>query len=72
MKKLILILKILGYIFVAYSVYGWTETYTSETMTGMEVLHSAGLSAAGLKLGCIGLALLLISEALSLRKCKKD
>jgi hypothetical protein len=72
MKKLIIVLKILGYIFVAYSVMQWYETSASMAMTVNEVLHSAGLAAAGLKSGFTGLVLLLISEALSLRKCKKD
>ena len=72
MKKLIIILKILGYIFVAYSVMQWYETSASMAMTVNEVLHSSGLAAAGLKSGFMGLVLLLISEALSLRKCKND
>ena len=50
----------------------WHETYASMAITVNEVLHSAGLTSVGLKSGYFGLALLLISEVLSLRKCKNN
>ena len=58
MKKLIIILKILGYICLAYSInLIWDGSY----FPWFIVSHIV-----------IGIVLLLISEALSLRKCKKD
>jgi len=68
MKILSKVLKILGYICVIYSVGEWHETFASQTMTINEVIYNAGLSAKGLKLGYIGLALLLTSDIIDLIK----
>ena len=71
MKNLSKVLKVLGYICVAYSICGWHETFSSQTMTINEVFYNAGLSAKGLKLGYIGLSLLLASEIIGLIKNNK-
>jgi len=66
MKKVRLVLKMLGYTCIAYALYHYGSE-TSENMTGMEVLSNAGLSALRLKMGSIGLTLLLVSDIVNLK-----
>jgi len=67
MKKIKLVLKMLGYTCIAYVLYEVGSNGTLSTnMSINEVLYNAGLSAVRLKIGSIGLTLLLVSEIVSL------